>query len=167
MKRICSYIIAPIIGALFFSLLLLAANGLKLMIEDKNRQPGIIEKYVPKPLSGWDALTLALIKTESNFDSTAINGDAWGLLQIRPCYVKEVNRILGVERFTHEDALSVQGSLLMHFIFQEYYNPEHIIERAIELHNPTAGLCYRDKVLRNYRDIIKYEDIRNALTSEE
>lgn len=126
----------------------------------------ITEKVIVRePLSGWDILTLAIIKTESEFDSTAVGKDGFdrGILQIRPIYVAEVNRILGIDRYCHDDAFPVQKSLEMFSIIQEHYNPQHDIERAIELHNPTAGLSYSEKVMRNFRELVKQSEIINQL----
>lgn len=128
-------------------------------------EPTTEKVIIREPLSGWDILTLAIIKTESEFDSTAVGKDGFdrGILQIRPVYVAEANRILGIERYTHEDAFSVKKSLEMYSIIQEHYNPEHDVQRAIKLHNPNAGLWYSDKVMRNFRELVKQSEIINQL----
>ena len=68
-----------------------------------------------------------------------------GILQITPIYVKDVNRILGEERFTLDCRIDIDKSLEMFEIYQSYYNPDKDINRAIKLHNPGAGSDYREK----------------------
>ena len=58
-------------------------------------------------LSEWETTQLALILTESQMDSLAVGKDNdLGILQITPIFVDEVNRLVGKDIFTHQDALS-------------------------------------------------------------
>lgn len=100
-------------------------------------------------LSEWDKLIIALSIVESNQDSLIINHlGATGLLQIMPIYVKDVNRILGYEKYKMSCALSATKSIEMFNIYQMYYNPNRDIHKAIQLHNPKAGEWYLNKVIR-------------------
>ena len=56
------------------------------------------------PLSEWQLLTLAIMYTESRFQPDALGtAQDSGILQLRPCYVQEVNRLAGTH-YTPEDA---------------------------------------------------------------
>lgn len=117
-------------------------------------------------LTGWQLLQMAIIKTESEFDSTAIGrSNDIGVLQITPTYVKEVNRILDTAMYNHTDAFNVRRSLEMFNIYQNAKNSEHDIERAIYLHNPGgSAIGYEAKVLSNYRYLVRLEEIRETIT---
>lgn len=117
-------------------------------------------------ITGWQLLQMAIIMTESNFNYQAVekSGD-YGIMQITKVYVDEVNRILDTAYFRHEDAFNVQSSVDMFNIYQEYYNPEHDIAKAIRLHNPKGdSIGYEAKVLRNYLYLSRLEEIRNHIT---
>jgi hypothetical protein len=113
-------------------------------------------------LSDYQILQLALIYTESEGNPLAVgkSGD-WGLLQITPIYVKEVNRILGEEKYSHEDAFNPEKALEMFSIVQDYHNPEHDVDAGIRLHNRAPW--YSQKVLRNIQRIKQYEEYRNLV----
>lgn len=62
----------------------------------------------------WDIFVQALIYVESEGKPNAVGKtNDVGILQITPIYVREVNRILGEERFTLEDRVDVDKSLEM------------------------------------------------------
>lgn len=117
-------------------------------------------------LDEWELLTLAIIKTESNFNASAVGKKQdVGCMQITPVYVKEANRILGEERYTHTDAFDIQKSIDMFNTVQDRRNPEHDIEKAIELHNPGGDtIGYARRVLENYRYLSQIESIRLIIT---
>lgn len=118
-------------------------------------------------LTDWEVMKLAIMKTESGFDELAIGraGD-WGLFQITPIYVEEVNRILGRERYGHEDAFNPEKSVAMFDIMQDHHNPEKNIDKAIASHNPTASGAYSVKVRKNMRLIKKYEELRKIIKTD-
>lgn len=97
----------------------------------------------------WKKFIEALIYVESGGDPYAVGKtDDAGILQITPIYVEEVNRILGKNTFTLEDRFNTKRSLEMFDIYQQYYNPDREIEKAIRLHNPGAGSWYKERVLK-------------------
>lgn len=105
----------------------------------------------------WDIFVQALIFVESEGKPNAVGKtNDVGILQITPIYVREVNRILGEERYTLEDRVDVDKSLEMFAILQEYHNPDRDIDRAIHLHNPGAGQWYKDRIV-NRMNTIKEE----------
>lgn len=108
----------------------------------------------------WARTLESLVLVESGGDPNARNAstDAVGILQIRPVYVEEVNRIVGERRYTLADRYSVKKSVEMFQIIQERYNPRHSTEKAIQLHNPTATLNYHDKVVAQIRQLRNQED---------
>ena len=63
-------------------------------------------------LTKIDSLIEAVIYVESRGDSMAYNKseDAVGVLQIRPIMVREVNRLLGFDKYTLKDRWSVSKS---------------------------------------------------------
>ena len=86
----------------------------------------------PDILDDWEILQMAMMKTESGFDPTAVGtSDDRGVLQITPIYVREVNRLLGEDRYTHDDAFSVSKSIEMFNIMQSKKNPRNDMARAV------------------------------------
>ena len=124
-------------------------------------------KECPAPdLSEWETTQLALILTESQMDSLAVGKDNdLGILQITPIFVDEVNRLVGKDLFTHQDALSPEKSLQMLAIYQEHKNPTHDTDKAIQLHNPKGGYAYARKVKKNIARVKTYEYYRNLVTN--
>ena len=117
-------------------------------------------------LSEWETTQLALILTESQMDSLAVGKDNdLGILQITPIFVDEVNRLVGKDIFTHQDALSPEKSLQMLAIYQEHKNPTHDTDKAIQLHNPKGGYAYARKVKKNIARVKTYEHYRTLVTN--
>ena len=117
-------------------------------------------------LSEWETTQLALILTESQMDSLAVGKDNdLGILQITPIFVDEVNRLVGKDLFTHQDALSPEKSLQMLAIYQEHKNPTHDTDKAIQLHNPKGGYAYARKVKKNIARVKTYEYYRTLVTN--
>lgn len=122
----------------------------------------IVEVPAVNTISEWDILKLAIIKTESEFDSTAVGShNDVGLMQITPIYVQEVNRLLGEDRFTHEDAFDTMKALEMFEVMQFFRNPDHDIDLAISLHNKSKA--YARRVKSNMEYIRTYEQIKGRI----
>lgn len=121
---------------------------------------------VDTTLSEWEITQLALILTESQMDSLAVGkANDLGILQITPIFVDEVNRFVGKDQFTHQDALSPEKSLQMLAIYQEHKNPSHDTDKAIQLHNPKGGYAYARKVKKNIARVKTYEHYRTLVTN--
>ena len=119
-------------------------------------------------LSEWETTQLALIITESQMDSLAVGkSNDLGILQITPIFVDEVNRLVGENLFTHQDALSPEKSLQMLAIYQEHKNPSHDTDKAIQLHNPKGGYSYARKVKKNIARVKTYEHYRTLVTNSQ
>lgn len=71
----------------------------------------------------YDLFLKALAQKESGGDPNAWNAkeNAAGLYQIRRCYVVDVNRIVGYQRFTDADRWDVKQSALMVVIYLDHY----------------------------------------------
>lgn len=110
----------------------------------------------------WDIFTSALIQVESQGDRLAIGKTQdVGILQITPIYVKEVNRILGEDKYTLDCRTDRLKSLEMFEVYQNYYNPKRDINKAIKLHNPGAGVDYKVKITKQIKQIKEvYENIQ-------
>lgn len=122
------------------------------------------DRYQIDTLTEWSLLKLAIIQTESQFNSRAIGTKQdRGLFQITPIYIKEVNRLLGEEKYSPEDAFNPDKSLEMFEIYQRFKNPTKDIDLAIKLHNPGAGKWYSKKVKANLEYLKMYEYIREKV----
>ena len=68
-------------------------------------------------------LILAIASVESEQDPNAYNQseDAVGYLQIRPIYVRDVNRILGEDRYSLDDRWDKDKSVEMFIIYTDHY----------------------------------------------
>lgn len=119
-----------------------------------------------RELSEWEMLQMAIVLTESNFDSLAVGaGECRGIFQLREIYVKEVNNILerqgSDKRYTFDDAFSIQKSVEMFNILQEDRNETYHVTTAIRNHN--RGGAYIERVLKNMDQIEKMEAVRRAI----
>ena len=112
------------------------------------------KKEIKQKPSEWDIFIQALIQVESEGKSNAVGKtNDVGILQITPIYVKDVNRILGEERYTLSCRTDIKKSLEMFEILQSHYNPNKDIDKAIKLHNPRAGQSYRIKIMNQMENI--------------
>ena len=108
----------------------------------------------------WSRVTAAIAQVESKNNPRAVNGDAVGLLQIRPILVRDINRILKLQnnskRYTLADRYNPRKSVEMFTIYQGHYNPSGNIERAIRLWN--GGSNYTVRGTQSY-----YNKVRRAM----
>ena len=159
-------VLKALLGLLLICVSLFYAFNLGKHYGKKHHVETIVDTiYVKEPaLSDFDILTLAIMKTESEFNIKAIGNNSFGVLQITPIYVKECNRLIGEDIYTIDDAFDLAKSLDMFSIIQDKYNPSKDIMRAIELHNPNGkSIGYPDKVIRNYNSILRYENARKIV----
>ena len=113
-------------------------------------------------MTDWDIFTLALIEHESINNPNAVGKtDDVGILQITPIYVKDVNRILGYNKFKMADRFDIRKSLEMFDIKNDHYNPNRDIDKAIKLHNPLAGPHYKKAIQKKMSEIRQRENIIN------
>ena len=112
--------------------------------------PVFVEPHVT---SQWDVFIEALIWVESGGNEKAIGTkDDYGVLQITPVYVEEANRIVGYEKYYHEECFDRDYSIEIFNVVNGYYNPDKDFDIAIKLHNPKAGEWYRERILNKYNE---------------
>ena len=124
-------------------------------------EPEEAKQAVCDTLSDWQILEMAIAFTESRFKTDAMGkAEDTGVLQIRPIYIDEVNRLSGRD-YTIEDALDPCMSLEMFNIVQGARNPTKDMEEAIRLHNKSP--YYRKVVLDNVDLIRRAEEMRRKI----
>lgn len=145
-----------VVGLLVGSFLLASKSPAQVVEVDR------VGKDTCGELTEWEILTMAIAKTESEFDPLARGkSNDLGVIQATPIWVKEVNKIIGDEKFLHTDALEPGKAMEMFNIYQEYYNPEKSISKAINVHNPKGdAIGYSVKVRKNMESVKQYERIR-------
>ena len=120
-----------------------------------NEKADVLKQEIKKEPSEWDIFVKALIQVESEGKADAVGKtNDVGILQITPIYVKDVNRILGEDKYDLSCRTDTEKSLEMFEILQGHYNPSKSIDKAIKLHNPKAPQSYRIKIM-NKMKIIK------------
>jgi len=79
------------------------------------------DKPIVEPIT-IDTLLNAVMAVESNFDTMAYNSkeNAAGVLQIRPIMVREVNRLLGEDKYTLKDRWSKAKSIEMFNVIRSH-----------------------------------------------
>ena len=99
----------------------------------------------------WERLVHAICMVESGCDDNAKNktSSACGRFQMLRVYADEVNRIKGKRAYSYNDRFDPLKAREMFEIYQQHYNPNKNIDRAIILH--------RGKVSKNYIRKVKSE----------
>ena len=117
--------------------------------------PLILPNDPPERLTVYDAIG-AIMSIESNFDRFAHNKkeNALGILQIRPIMVREVNLILGCDKYKLSDRTDINKSVEMFIIYQKRRNPTNDLHKGIMQwnggangHNKNSTKKYLRKVL--------------------
>ena len=133
-----------LLGSVIFILGCIISLGLMALyivypIREKTQPaPDLPVMELPRPendgLTEWEIMELAMAYTESKFNPSAVGKDKdYGILQITPIYVEEVNRLGG--DYSHADAFDIDKSFEMFEILQAHHNPERDIKKGISLHN--------------------------------
>jgi len=84
---------------------------LLLNLNHKSHKEMIIEKIIQ-------------IESEGNPNAIGDNGSAIGILQIRPIMIKEVNRLLGEQRYSLDDRWCPDTSIEIFKDYQNIVNPD-------------------------------------------
>lgn len=115
------------------------------------RVPAISDKKEAMDKVVWERLVHAICMVESGCDDNAKNktSSASGRFQMLKIYVDEVNRIKGKKVYSYNDRFDPLKAREMFEIYQQHYNPNKNIDRAIILH--------RGKVSKNYIRKVKSE----------
>lgn len=169
-KHLISGIIYSIVIIAAFSAGAFAGQLSQMHKQEKVVEEKIKEVYVEgEELDEWTILTMAIMKTESEFDPSRIGATQdVGIMQFTPIAVEEVNRILRLEgkeeEYSHLDAFDIEKTIEMFNIIQSYHNKEQNISKAIHQHNPGgASIGYGKKVYDNIRFIKRMEEARKEL----
>lgn len=91
---------------------------------------------------------------ESSFGTNIYNEEenAVGWLQIRPIMVKEVNQIIGYEKYKLSDRWDKEKSVEMFWVYQNQFNPKLDIEKAARLWNGgRSGMNKKSTIQYYYR----------------
>jgi hypothetical protein len=112
----------------------------------------------------WGAViqAIAMVESECQPHKVSRNGLYVGYLQISEILVRECNRIVGYKKYTYADRYDKQKSIDMFIDYQEHYNPDGNMERAIRLWNSGDLKCmtrkartegYYQRVMKRYTSI--------------
>lgn len=167
-----------LISGIIYSIVIVAAfsaGAFTGQFSQKQKQERVVEEKIKEvyvegeELDEWTILTMAIMKTESEFDPSRIGATQdVGIMQFTPIAVEEVNRILRLEgreeEYSHLDAFDIEKTIEMFNIIQNYHNKEQNISKAIHQHNPGgASIGYGKKVYDNIRFIKRMEEARKEL----
>lgn len=96
----------------------------------------------------WERLVHAICMVESGCDDSARNpkSSVSGRFQMLKIYVDEVNRIKGKRAYSYNDRLNPTKAREMFEIYQQHYNPNKDIDKAIVLHRGKVSEKYIKKV---------------------
>ena len=116
----------------------------------------------------WETVIKAISFVESTGRANAVSpcGKYVGYLQISKILVRQCNILAGYEKYNYNDRYSIDKSINMFIEYQERYNPEGNIEKAIRLWNSGDLKCmerkakterYYQRVMKRYNTLIKAE----------
>lgn len=88
---------------------------------------------------------IGLVESEGKADAVSKCGRWVGYLQISKILVRQCNLIAGYEKYTYEDRYNKEKSIQMFIEFQEHFNPEGNMEKAIRLWNSGDLNCMKRK----------------------
>ena len=109
-----------------------------------------------------EKVLFSIMEEESQYKIDAINHkeNAVGVLQIRPIMVREVNEIIGENRYSNEDRFDLNKSVEMFVIYQNHFNPEWDLVRAARLWNggcngmkKNSTIAYSKRIEKRYEAI--------------
>lgn len=106
----------------------------------------------------WSAVITAIAQVESKGNPNTVSkcGRYVGYLQISKVLVQQCNRILGKQVYTYDDRKDKRKSIEMFIVYQEHFNKEGNIEKAIRLWNSGDIRCMSRKAATNgyYRKVM-------------
>lgn len=155
-----------IFTALFVSLV---TNACGFLYIDHLKKPVDVQKdtvtvAAVDRLTEWEIFTMALMKVESEYDSSAVSSaGAKGYFQITPIYVKEVNRMHNTD-FSFDQVTDFETAWTIFDLMQKAHNPNYDMDKALELHNGNHD-WYKQRVYNEMKRIRLYEDMRTKLKS--
>lgn len=126
-----------------------------------------VSAQVVSPEKKWTPIITAIAQVESEGrpDLVSKNGLYVGYLQISKILVRQCNQIAGYQKYTYEDRYSKEKSIAMFIDYQEYFNPEGSMEKAIRMWSSGDPKCMsRKRPTEGYyrRVMAKYTAMANA-----
>lgn len=114
----------------------------------------------------WGAVAdaIAQVESEGRADLVSRNGQYVGYLQISKVLVRQCNQILGKKAYTYDDRYDKQKSIEMFIVYQEHFNKEGNMEKAIRLWSSGDTRCmnrkrategYYRRVMRKFSEMAK------------
>ncbi|MBQ8736357.1 MAG: lytic transglycosylase domain-containing protein [Bacteroidaceae bacterium] len=88
---------------------------------------------------------IGLVESEGKADAVSKCGRWVGYLQISKILVRQCNIIAGYDKYTYDDRYNKEKSIQMFIEFQEHFNPEGNMEKAIRLWNSGDLNCMKRK----------------------
>lgn len=131
-----------IIVVSILSLFPLFVSDVRVSIVNDEEKKEIMDRVV------WERLVHAICMVESSCDDNARNktSSASGRFQMLKIYVDEVNRIEGKRIYSYNDRFNPIKAREMFDIYQQHYNPNKDIDKAIVLHRGKVSEKYIKKV---------------------
>ena len=122
-------LITVIILFISMAVVFFCAGGLAGQHRQMRKQEKVVEEKIKEvyvegeELDEWTILTMAIMKTESEFDPSRIGATQdVGIMQFTPVGIEEVNRILRLEgkaeEYSHLDAYDIEKTIEMSNIIQ-------------------------------------------------
>lgn len=133
---------------------------------EKETPTGEITTQIEPTLDRVDTLTAmfnAFVRQESNGNALAVSpcGRYVGCLQISEIMVREANRVIGEDIYTHDDRYDEGCSFGIFMAVQNHHNPDLDIDRAIEIWNPRRPEAYTSNIKTYYA-----ENLSTTLTTK-
>jgi hypothetical protein len=104
-------------------------------------------------------LIAALIAVESGGDANAVNGDAVGILQLRPIFVDEANRLMQLYgsqlQFDYQARKDVESSKVIVKVWFRHNLKNHSLQECVRKFN--AGKNWRGSAAAEYWKKVKKE----------
>ena len=108
-------------------------------------------------VNSLEGLLKAIAQVESNGDSSAYNHkeNAAGPYQIRPVYLKDVNRIVGYEKYRLEDRFDALKAKEMVVTYLSHYGKHKSLEALARIHNGGPRGDKKKSTLRYWQKVKK------------
>lgn len=131
-----------IVAVSILSLFPLFVSDVRVSIVSDEEKKEIMDRVV------WERLVHAICMVGSSCDDNARNktSSASGRFQMLKIYVDEVNRIEGKRIYSYNDRFNPIKAREMFDIYQQHYNPNKDIDKAIVLHRGKVSEKYIKKV---------------------
>lgn len=139
-----------------------------------NELSGIYQQFISNDknkalIDHYKNLLGAMLFKESSYGKCTVgdNGNAIGVLQLHKTMIDEANRILGYEKYTYDDRASIEKSIEVFLIYQEYWNPTRNIETAARIWNAGPDAMTSNQALDYWTSIQYYmENPQNDLLAD-